>query len=87
MKSLLFQPGSTLREPPGCGPKRQEVVTSVEYQGRTYRMTLRDKTVELDPYLVLVKAAAFAVKAGEPYMGQVVPREVRRVYTRNHTSG
>lgn len=87
MKSLLFQPGAILQEPPNCGPSRQEVVTSVEYRGRTYRQVFRDKTVEIDPYLVLVKAAAFAVKAGEPYMGQVVPRDVRRIYTRNSTSG
>jgi hypothetical protein len=86
MRSLLFQGQSTLREPANCGPGRQEVETAVTHQGRTYRMILRDKTVELDPYLVLVKAAAFAVKTGEPYMGRPVTRDVRRIYTRNSTS-
>ena len=74
MRSLLFQGQSTLREPVNCGPGRQEVETAVTHQGRTYRMILR------------VKAAAFAVKTGEPYMGRPVTRDVRRIYTRNSTS-
>jgi len=40
-------------------------------------MVMRDKTTIEDPYTVLVKAAIFAVKEGEPYMGRLIPRSVR----------
>lgn len=51
--------------------------------GRVYTMTMRDKTVVEDPYLVMVKAAAFALRADEPNMAKGVPRAVRDVYLKN----
>ncbi len=77
MRSLLFKQGQVLVEPPGCGPKRQEARAVLRKEGRLYTVVLRDKVVVEDPYLVLVKAAAFAVREGEPYMGRVTPRPVR----------
>jgi hypothetical protein len=40
-------------------------------------MKIRDKIVVEDPYLVLVKAEAFAISQGEPYNGSVPSRTVR----------
>jgi hypothetical protein len=45
--------------------------------GRLYTMKLRDKISVEDPYLVMVKAEAFALQQGEPYSGVVPPRNVR----------
>jgi protein involved in ribonucleotide reduction len=52
--------------------------------GRLYTLTLRDKVVVEDPYLVLVKATAYAVKGGEPYMGRIVPRSVKDFLLKDH---
>ncbi len=79
-RSLLFIPGQVLDEPPECKPARQEVTIRVRKNGRLYTMVMRDKTVVEDPYLVQVKAAAFAIQQNEPYMGRAVPRSVRDVY-------
>lgn len=87
MRSLLFSGNPDLREPPDCGLPRKEVVVQVQQLDRTYTMTIRDKISEIDPYLVGVKAAAFSVRTGEPYMGRVVPREDRRALIRTNTSG
>ena len=77
MRSQLFEPSSPFEEPPQCGPCRTEVIKVFRKNGRLYRMVIRDKVVVEDPYLVMVKAFAFAVKEGEPYMGQQPPRSVR----------
>jgi len=77
MKSLLFQPGQILAEPPSCGPCRTETKVTFAKDGRLYTLTMRDKIVVEDPYLVQVKAAAFAIQQGEPYMGRQVPRDVK----------
>ncbi len=82
-KSLLFQPGQQLREPVDCGPGRQETVARIRKDGRIYSLTIRDKTVPEDPYLVQVKAAIFAMKTAEPYMGQATPRALRDVYIKS----
>mgnify|MGYP003425167686 FL=1 len=82
-KSLLYQPSPVLREPPECGAPRQEVVIRMRKDGRVYTMTIRDKTVVEDPYLVMVKAAAFAIREDEPNMAMGVPRVVRDVYLKN----
>lgn len=87
MRSLLYRDGQNLREPADCVLSRREVVVQVQQKDRTYTMTIRDKASELDPYLVGVKAAAFSVRTGEPYMGRVVPREVRRALIHTNTSG
>ncbi len=84
-KSLLFQPGQILKEPPECGPCRQEVKVTFRKDGRLYNLVLRDKTVVEDPYIVLIKATAFAISQGEPYMGRVVPRSVKDFYIKSNT--
>lgn len=68
-----------------CGPGRQEVKVTFEKDGRLYHLTMRDKIIPEDPYLVLVKAAAFAVQQSEPYMGRVVPRGVRDFLIKSNT--
>lgn len=77
MKSLLFTDSTPFNEPPGCGPCRTEVVRTFRKNGRLYRVVLRDKIVVEDPYLVMVKAFAFAIQQGEPYMGVPPPRTIR----------
>jgi hypothetical protein len=42
-----------------------------------YRFTMRDKVAVEDPYLVLVKATAFAIRHGVGYPGGIPPRKVR----------
>ena len=76
-KSLLFSAAPPLRLPDLCGPGRQEVTATIEKDGRLYHLTMRDKIIPEDPYFVLVKAAAFAVQEGEPYMGRIIPRSVK----------
>lgn len=76
-KSLLFVTGQVLQEPPECGPCRKEVTIRVAYGNHIYTMVLRDKAIIEDPYLVLVKARAYSVRMGQPYMGRIVPRSVR----------
>lgn len=79
MKSLLFQGVTPFIEPPECGSKpcRTEVPITLRKNGRLYQFILRDKVVPEDPYLVLVKAAAFARSQGEPYAGKPPDRGVR----------
>jgi hypothetical protein len=79
MKSLLFQGVTPFEEPPGCTalPCRTEVPVSIRKNGRIYRITLRDKVIPEDPYLVMLKAQAFAVSQGEPYVGRPPSRAVR----------
>jgi hypothetical protein len=76
-KSLLFTGGVPFTVPPGCGPCRQEAVITVRKNGRLYTYTLHDQIVVEDPYLMLVKAEAFALKVGEQYNGTAPPRSVR----------
>ena len=78
-KSLLFSGTLPYSVPPGCGPGRQEVPITLRKYGRLYKFILRDKLTVEDPYLVLVKAAAFAVQEGEPYAGRTPERSVRDV--------
>lgn len=78
MKSLLFKQGATpFVEPPECGPCRLEVIVVVRKDGRLYRTVIRDKVVVEDPMLVMVKAEAFAIAQGEPFVGRPPPRAVR----------
>ena len=76
-KSLLFSGTLPFVDPPGCGPCRIEVPITIRSQGRLYRFVVRDKIVIEDPYLVLVKAAAFAIQEGEGYSGTPPERSVR----------
>ncbi len=77
MKSLLFQGNTPFIEPTTCAIGRQEVPVNIKKDGRVYRFVLRDKIAAEDPYLVLVKAAAFSIQTGEPYNGTPPSRSVR----------
>lgn len=77
MKSLLFQDDSPFEEPLECQPCRQEKEVVLRKGGRLYRFVVRDKIVVEDPYLVMIKAAAFAIREGEPYNGKTPPRSIR----------
>lgn len=78
MKSLLFQSGATpFAEPDGCGAGRSEVPIQLRKNGRIYTFIARDKLMPEDPYLVLVKAAAFAIQTGEAYNGTPPNRSIR----------
>jgi hypothetical protein len=83
-KSLLFTGDVPFGVPPGCEPCRQEVAVTIRKNGRLYTMTMRDKIVVEDPYLVLVKAEAFALGQGEPYAGIVPPRSLRDFLIKNN---
>ena len=76
-KSLLFTDDLPFGEIPGCAPGRQEVSYSIRKFGRLYTFKLRDKICVEDPYLVLVKAEAFAIQQGEPFAGIPPERAVR----------
>jgi hypothetical protein len=52
-------------------------VIPVRKGGRIYRFVLRDKVIPEDPYLIMVKAAAFAIQTGEAYNGTPPGREVK----------
>jgi hypothetical protein len=83
-KSLLFTGTVPFGVPPGCGPCRQEVNIVIRKNGRLYTLTLRDKVVVEDPYIMLVKAEAFALQQGEPFAGIVPPRDVRDFLIKNN---
>lgn len=83
MKSLLFQPGAVFEEPPPCGPKRVELVRTYRKDNRLYHLVIRDKIVVEDPYLMLVKAVAFATRTGEPMMAVPPPRKIRDFLIKN----
>ncbi len=79
MKSLLFQGVTPFSVPPACAanPCRVEVPITLRRDGRLYRFVLRDKIVPEDPYLVMVKAAAFSIAQSEPYAGRIPDRGTR----------
>lgn len=85
MKSLLFQGVTPFVEPPECGvaPCRTEVPITIRKNGRMYTFVLRDKVMPEDPYLVLVKATAFAISQGESYNGRSPDRGVRDFLIKN----
>ena len=87
MKSLLYQDNDSPHVvPPGCGLcERTEVPISIRADGRIYRFVLRDKVVVDDPYLIGVKACAFAIQQGEPYAGTPVSRKVRDFLIKRET--
>jgi hypothetical protein len=79
MRSLLAQGATPFTEPQSCriGTCRTEVVFTIPKNGRLYRFVARDKVQPEDPYLVMVKAAAFAIKQGEPYNCQTPGRSLK----------
>lgn len=84
MKSLLFQGNTPLSEPQACRPSRKEIRIVLKKDGRLYTMILRDKVCVEDPYLTMVKAAAYAIRQGEPYVMQPPPRKVRNFLIRSN---
>jgi hypothetical protein len=76
-KSLLYADDQVLTQPTDCSPCRQEVTTKIKYKGNIYTLIMRDKVVIEDPYLVLVKAYAYAVRTNTAYQGRIVPRAIR----------
>ncbi len=79
MKSLLFQGVTPFTEPPDCAaiPCRTEVPITIRKGGRLYIFVLRDKVVPEDAYIMMVKAAAFAIQEDEPYNASVVDRSIK----------
>jgi hypothetical protein len=64
------------------GPRRVPrtvTTTRVVKNGRMYTMTWKDKISIEDPYLVMVKAAAYAIMTNEEY-GATLPRRSYRDY-------
>lgn len=87
MKSLLFQnTGLPFVTPVECSSltKRKEVPINIRKGGRIYRYVLRDKIAPEDPYLVLVRASAFAIQTGEAYNGSVPGRDIRDFLIKNN---
>jgi hypothetical protein len=78
VRSLLFVANATpFVDLPTCGPGRQEIPITLRKGGRIYRFIIRDKVTVEDPYLVIVKARAFAIRTGEAFSGQAPSRTVR----------
>jgi hypothetical protein len=63
---------------------RTEIKTIIRYKGNVYTKVVRDKTVIEDSYLVLVKAAAYAIQTSTPYQGRIVPRSIRDFLIKNN---
>ena len=87
MKSLLFQEGATpFSEPADCAarPCRDEVPLTIRKDGRLYKFVLRSQVVPEDPYLVLVKAIAFAIQENEPHVGKAPERSLRDFLVKNN---
>ncbi len=89
MKSLLFQSGATpFSEPSDCTalPCRTEVVIPIRKGGRIYRFVLRAKVLPEDPYIIMVKAAAFALQTAEAYNGTPPGREVKNFLIKSNVT-
>lgn len=79
MRSLLYQGLTPFEEPPTCAaiPCRTEVPVTIRKNGKLFRFVLRDKLIPEDMYLVLVKAAAFALQSGTANAALPPARAVR----------
>lgn len=77
MKSLLFREVTPFTESDDCKPGRAEVPITIRKDGRLYKFILRDKVTVEDPYIVLVKARAFAIRTGEQFGAQPPSRSIR----------
>ena len=86
-KSLLFTGDLPFSVPPGCSPCRQEVSVTIQKFGRLYTMKMWDKISVEDPYLMLVKAEAFAIQNGEPFAGTTPDRTVRDFLIKSAVTG
>jgi hypothetical protein len=79
MKSLIAQGVTPFTIPVGCDLEscRTEAKFAIRKNGRIYRFVVRNKIQPEDPYFVLVKAAAFALRHGEPYNGRTPERSLK----------
>lgn len=77
MKSLLARQEARAQALGACALTRQERRVTVQKHGRLYTFLARDKVAVEDPYLVLVKAEAFALQQGESYQGQAPSRALK----------
>jgi len=77
VRSLLYQPTNPFPNVSLCQAGRQEQDFTIHQNGMLYRFTVRDKLAVEDPYIVLMKAVAFAIKHSTPYPGAMPPRKVR----------
>lgn len=84
MRSKLAQPNSPFVVPLDCGIGRTEVTRRVIKNGKIYTMTLRDKITIEDPYLVMVKAGAYAIRTDEPYDARTPRRDYRDVLIKSN---
>lgn len=84
MKSILFGDSLPFGEVIGCDAGRQETEVTVEDAGRLYHVVVRDKIMVEDPYLVLVKAEAFALQQGEVFNAKPTPRDVKDFLIRSN---
>ena len=79
MRTLLAQGVTPFTIPSSCDLLhcRTEARFTLRKNGRLYHFVARDKVMPEDPYFVLVKAAAFAVRHGEPYNGRTPSRTLK----------
>jgi len=84
MISLLFQPNPPFEQPDACGPGRTENIRRFIKNGKVYTMVWRDKVTIEDPYLVMVKAAAYAIRMNEPYGARTPRRDFRDFLIKNN---
>lgn len=86
MRSLAFRTPAVVPfiDPPGCGPGRAETRRVVRKGGRLYTVIVREKVVVDDPYLVAVRAAAYAIRTGEEYPATATPRALRDFLIRDN---
>lgn len=82
MQTKLFT--SPFVQPPGCEPCRTESTVRIKIAGKLYNFTFRDKITPEDPYLVGIKAAAFAIARTEEFRGTPPARNVRDFLVRNN---
>lgn len=77
MKSLLAQPSSPFPHITIGNVDRQEATFTIKKDGKLYTFTAKDKIAVEDPYVVLAKAIAYAIRHGTGYPGAEPPRAVR----------
>lgn len=86
MRSLLAQGKTPFTIPDSCAVQlcRVEVGFSFFDQGRLYNFTATEKVMPEDPYFILVRAAAFSIKFGEPYNGRTPDRRLKDFLIKNN---
>ena len=87
MRSLLAQGLTPFVTPDDCNLRdgRTEATFAVRRNGRIYRFVVRDKVQPEDPYFVMVKAAAFAVRFREAYSGKSPARNLKDFLVKSKT--